>query len=75
LRWPRLVREQGLPSPVVQTWVDRLRADRRELVAQLAFIRQRLRQAATYIDRLFDRQRAARESSARERTPRSGTQR
>jgi hypothetical protein len=68
-------RQQGLSGPVVGTWVDRLLAERRELLAQITYIRERLRQAATYLDGLFDRQRAARESSGREKTPRSGTQR
>jgi hypothetical protein len=63
-------RRQGLAGPVLMTWVDRLLEERRELLAQLQHIRQRLRQAAGYLDGLFKR---PAERPSRDRTHRTGT--
>lgn len=46
-------RRKGLGGPLVLTWVDRLLADRKERVEQLAYARKRLEQAYRYIDKLL----------------------
>jgi hypothetical protein len=45
-------REGVVSGPLVLTWVDRLLADRKERVAQLRYLQQRLRQAFRYLDGL-----------------------
>jgi hypothetical protein len=47
-------RRRGTAGPVVMTWVERLLADRRERLQQLAHARMRLEQAYRYIDKLLD---------------------
>ena len=44
-------RRRGLNGPVLQTWLDKLLADRRERLQQLAHVRQRLQQV--YLDKLL----------------------
>jgi hypothetical protein len=46
-------RRSGLNGPVLQTWLDKLLADRRERLQQLAHVRQRLQQAYVYLDKLL----------------------
>lgn len=46
-------RRKGLGGPLVLTWVDRLLADRKERIHQLAYARKRLEQAYRYIDKLL----------------------
>ncbi len=46
-------RRRGLNGPVLQTWLDKLLADRRERLQQLAYVRQRLQQAYAYLDKLL----------------------
>jgi hypothetical protein len=46
-------RRQGAGGPVVLTWIDRLLQDRKERVRQLEHLRQRLRQAFIYFDKLL----------------------
>ena len=46
-------RRRGLNGPVLQTWLDRLLADRRERLQQVAYIRRRLQQAYIYLDKLL----------------------
>jgi hypothetical protein len=46
-------RRTGLNGPVLQTWLDKLLADRRERLQQLAHVRQRLQQAYVYLDKLL----------------------
>jgi hypothetical protein len=68
-------RKQGLSGPVVGTWVDRLLADRRERIERQNYIKTRLRQAFEYLETLLTSAPEPRPTAARERQPRSGTQR
>ena len=46
-------RRRGMGGPVLMTWVERLLADRRERLQQLAHARMRLEQAYRYLDKLL----------------------
>jgi hypothetical protein len=46
-------RREGTHGPVVLTWVEKLLADRRERLQQLAHVRTRLEQAYRYLDKLL----------------------
>ena len=46
-------RREGTHGPVVLTWVEKLLADRRERLQQLAHVRARLEQAYRYLDKLL----------------------
>ena len=47
-------RAQGVGGPLVMKWVDQLLADRKERVAQVRYLRQRLKQAYEYLDGLLE---------------------
>ena len=47
-------RRRGVGGPLLGKWVDQLLADREERVAQLRYLRQRLRQAFRYLDGLLE---------------------
>jgi hypothetical protein len=46
-------RRRGIQGPVLQTWIEKLMADRRERLQQLAHARRRLEQAYRYLDKLL----------------------
>ncbi len=46
-------RRRGLNGPVLQTWLDKLLADRRERLQQVSHVRQRMQQAYVYLDKLL----------------------
>src|SRR5258707_9589513 len=46
--------QRGTKGPVVFTWIEQLLADRKERVAQVHFLRQRLKQAFVYLDGLLE---------------------
>ena len=47
-------RANGVGGPLIGKWVDQLLADRKERVAQLRYLRQRLKQAFAYLDGLLE---------------------
>ena len=47
-------RAKGVGGPLIGKWVDQLLADRKERVAQLRYLRQRLKQAFAYLDGLLE---------------------
>jgi hypothetical protein len=63
-------RRRGTAGPVLMTWVERLLADRRERLQQLAHARMRLEQAYRYIDKLLGSLDPGAETA---RDPRDGT--
>jgi hypothetical protein len=70
------IQHQGNLDPVASRWVGLLLNERRELLAQLDFIRHRIRQAAVYLEGLcLMKEQPRAQTVARERSPRGGTQR
>ena len=47
-------RAQGVGGPLVLKWIDQLLAERKERVAQMRYLRQRLNQAFRYLDGLLE---------------------
>ena len=46
-------RREGEHGPIAITWVDKLLQDRRERVQQMAYLRQRIKAAFGYLDKLL----------------------
>ncbi len=70
LREIERARKEGRSGPILGRYVDLLLEDRREMTAKLSYIRERVRQAAAYLDGLFEpghqlKRRAVRRSARR----------